>query len=69
MYLPACLISQMGVRGTGSRRHARINRLLLRAALEFDSGFGVKPVSFPMLGIPDIFELSTGVVRSTGRRI
>jgi hypothetical protein len=50
MYLPACLISQMGVCGTGSRRQARIKGLLFSAAVESDSGFRIKLVSFSCLG-------------------
>jgi hypothetical protein len=69
MYLPACRISQTGVYGTGSRRQARIKGLLSSAAVEFDSGFWIEPVSLPVTGIPDIFELSSAVERSIGRRI
>ncbi len=39
MYLPACRINQIGVKGTDSRRHARMNGLLRRDSV--NRGFAV----------------------------
>jgi len=39
MYLPACLINQIGVKGADSRRHARMNGLLRRDSVNL--GFAV----------------------------
>jgi len=67
MYLPACLISQIGVYGVASRRQARMKGLARNPESAFADDPWAKPVSVPVVGSPDILELSRRSERSTGR--
>jgi len=65
MYLPACLINQIGVKGTDSRRHARMKGLLRRDSVNLGFAFTLKLDTFALTSLEELY---LGVARSTQER-